>query len=66
METFKKYKEYKDFIIFMKNDKTSKEFFGFKLKEDRKNYEFRTKNYKTLESVKKKIDLYLNTNENIN
>ena len=61
MEAFKKYKKYKDFFIFMKEDKALKEFFGFKFKEDKKSYEFRTRNYKTLRSVEKAINLYLKT-----
>ena len=59
MTTFKFHIKYKDFFIFKNNDTLSNQFFGFKFTEDKKSYKFRTKNYKTLKSVKKEIDLYL-------
>ncbi len=62
METsnsFKHYKDYKGFKIFSRNNGITKDFFAFKLTENKKVYEFRTKDYKTLKSLENSIDKYL-------
>lgn len=62
MKTYKIHEKYKGFSIYKKDCIYEKDFFGFKMGSDKK-YEFRTKNYKTLKSVKTSIDKYIVNNQ---
>jgi len=57
--SFKVYERYKDFLIFKKDGILTNEFFGCKLTQDKKEYEFRTKDFKNVTYVKKSIDRYI-------
>lgn len=57
--SFKFYEKYNDFLIYKKDGVLIKEFYGFKLTQDKKEYEFRTKTFNNVVYVKKSIDRYI-------